>query len=436
MDRHPLKLRPVQEQAADFLYEHDHALLLAWVGAGKTATALTAIRDMVRDGHARRVLVLAPLRVANEVWPVEAALWAPDLRLVVCHGTPGKRWAALTDDDAQVVVATYDNLQWLAEQTFPTFDVLVYDELTRLKNPSGKRFKAFAKVAESIPVRWGLTASFTSNGLEDVFGQCKAVSTDILGRAKGAFLQQYFYCLNREHGEWAAMPGSLEKVMERIKPYTFVVEAREYRDTLPPLYTVTVPLAMDLAPYKRLKRDMVLQYRDATITAGDAAVVTGKLQQLSSGFLYTDHGAVWLSDHKMNRLEELLDENQRARSIICYNFKEELAELKRRLPKTVTLDDKNAVTRWNKGEVEILAVHPKSAGHGLNLQHGGHTMIWLSLPWSLELYEQTIGRLHRSGQKHAVQVYVLQTAGTVEVRQMEVLNGKRTLSELAQEELK
>jgi SNF2 family DNA or RNA helicase len=144
---------------------------------------------------------------------------------------------------------------------------------------------------------------------------------------------------------------------------------------------------------------------------------------------------VWLSYHKFDRLQELLDEAQHPCSIICYNFKEELAELKRRF-KVTTLDDKDAVARWNRGEVPLLAVHPKSAGHGLNLQHGGHTMIWLSLPWSLELYEQTIGRIHRSGQKHAVQVYEIQTAGTVDVRQKDVLEGKRTLSELAQEELR
>ena len=394
------------------------------------------MRDMIADGHARRFLVLAPMRVAVEVWPVEAKLWAPELRVVVCHGSPKQRWLALTDDTADVVVATYDNLQWLAEQNLPRFDGVVYDELTRLKNPSGKRFKACEKIVADIPIRWGLTASFTSNGLEDTFGQCKAVDTAILGRAKGVFLQQYFYCLNRDYNDWAAKPGALEQVMERIKPYTFVVEAHEYKDSLPPLYTVHLPVAMDLKPYRKLAHDLVLEYGGYTITAGDAAVVTGKLQQLASGFLYTDTGSMWLSYHKFDRLQELLDEAQHPCSIICYNFIEELDELKRRLKNLVTLDDKDAIARWNRGEVPLLAIHPASAQYGLNLQHGGHTMIWLSLPWSLTAYEQTIGRLHRSGQKHAVQVYIMQTAGTVDVRQMGVLEGKRKLSELAQEELK
>jgi SNF2 family DNA or RNA helicase len=434
MDRHPLKLREVQERAADFLYEHDRALLLAWVGAGKTAVALTAMRDLIRDGHARRFLVIAPMRVAVEVWPHEAALWAPELRLSVCHGTPKQRWLALTED-VDVVVATYDNLQWLAEHELP-FDGLVYDELTRMKDPSGKRFRAFEKPAQTIPIRWGLTASFTSNALEDIFGQCKAVDYAILGKGKTKFLREYFFCVNREYNEWAALPGSLEKVMARIKPYTFVVEAHEYRDTLPPLHTIVVPIQTDLKLYRKMKRDLMLEYGAETITAPNAGVVTGKLQQMASGFVYGPAGPVWLSAHKFDRLQELLDENQRTCTIVCYNFKEELAEMQRRFPKLVTLDDRGAVERWNKGEVELLALHPKSAGHGLNLQHGGHTVVWLSLPWSLELYEQTIGRVHRSGQKHAVQVYILQTAGTVEERQMLVLEGKRTMSELAQEELK
>jgi hypothetical protein len=224
--------------------------------------------------------------------------------------------------------------------------------------------------------------------------------------------------------------------MEKVRPHAYVLEAREYRDTLPPLYNIEVTVDMDLAPYKKMKRDLALQFPDAKAVAANAGVVNQKLQQIACGFVYTDAGPVWLSTHKFDRLQELLDENQQACTILCYNFKEELAELRRRFSKLVTLDDKDAVARWNKGEVPLLAVHPKSAGHGLNLQHGGHTMIWLSLPWSLELYEQTIGRIHRSGQKHAVQVYELRTAGTIEERMRASLTDKVKLSELAQEELK
>ena len=161
-------LRPYQEEAADFLFEHDRAMILAPVGAGKTAITLTAMQDAIREGVAHRFLVLAPKRVCTDVWPVEQPKWAPALTLAVAVGSPAVRKAALTGQ-AQVVVTNYDNLQWLAEQDL-NFDAVVFDELTRLKNPSGKRFKALHKILE-CPIRWGLTGSFTSNGLEDCFGQ-------------------------------------------------------------------------------------------------------------------------------------------------------------------------------------------------------------------------------------------------------------------------
>jgi len=168
-----MQLRPYQDEAADFLYERDRAMILAPVGAGKTAITLTAMQDMLANGVAKRFLVLAPKRVCTDVWPIEQPKWAPDVPLAVAVGTPKQRAAALRSK-AQIVVSNYDNIQWLAEQTLD-FDGIVFDELTRLKNPSGTRFKSLLKVLEPMNIRWGLTGSFTSNGLEDVFGQCKIV---------------------------------------------------------------------------------------------------------------------------------------------------------------------------------------------------------------------------------------------------------------------
>lgn len=425
-----LSLRDYQDRGADFLFEHDRAMVLAPVGAGKTALTLTAMREMVNDGHVGRWLVLAPKRVCTDVWPVEARLWAPDLELKVAVGTPSQRAAAMT---AQVVVINYDNLQWLAQQPLD-FDGVVFDELTRLKNPSGARFKALARVLD-CPIRWGLTGSFTSNGLEDVFGQCKIIDQKLLGRSKGAFQQQYFYCLNRDYNEWTPRPGALEVVMEHIKPATFVLDPGDYKDKLPPLHTVEVRVDLDdREPYEKMKKDFVVQFPDARAVAQNAAVVTQKLQQMSSGFVYTPE-AQWFSTHKFDRLEELLDENQHANTIIVYNYKEELTELKRRF-RVTTLDDDRAIERWNAGQVRLLAVHPKSAGHGLNLQHGGCHMVFLSLPWSLELYEQTVGRLHRSGQRRDMWVYLLMTSKTVDERIWAALHDKRALSDVAMEELK
>lgn len=439
-----MQLRPYQTEAANFLYDRYRAMILAPVGAGKTAITLKAMQDMLFNEEVGRFLVLAPKRVCTDVWPVEQPKWAPFHKIAVAVGTPKQRLAAL-HSDARIVVSNYDNIQWLAEQELD-FGAIVFDELTRLKNPSGTRFKALMKVIDPMKIRWGLTGSFTSNGLEDVFGQCKIVDQTLLGRAKGAFLQQYFVLINKEFGEWAPRVGSLAKVMDKIKPATFVLEPGEYKDKLPPLHVVEVRCDLsDRKPYEKMKADFVA----LGVAAINGGVVTGKLQQMASGFVYDTRKVasdapgkfivtqtpVWFSPHKFDRLEELLDENQHANTIIVYQYQEELAELKRRFNPT-TLDDDRAIERWNAGQVRLLAVHPKSAGHGLNLQHGGCHMVFLSLPWSLELYEQTIGRLHRSGQAHAVWCYVMLTNKTIDEKIFAALHDKRAVSDIAMEELK
>jgi len=430
------KLRPYQEQAADFLYERDRAMVLAPVGAGKTAITLTAMSDMILDGVVQSFLVLAPKRVCTDVWPIEAPKWAEYHTIAVAVGTPTQRKQAL-ESDAKIVVINYDNIQWLAEQDLSNFDGIVFDELTKLKNPSGARFKALHKVIDQFNIRWGLTGSFTSNGLEDVFGQCKIIDQKLLGRSKGAFMQQYF-SLNTYAGfdDWTPLPGALERVMQRIKPATFVLEPSEYKDKLPPCHVVQIDVQLnDREPYEAMKRDFVVQFPDAQAIAQNAAVVTQKLQQMSSGFVYSPD-PVWFSPHKFDALDDLLSENQRANTILVYQYKEELDELKRRYRSLTCLDDPDAIERWNAGNVPLLAVHPKSAGHGLNLQFGGCHMVFLSLPWSLELFEQTVGRLHRSGQQRDVWVYALMTKDTVDERIWTALHDKRKLSDIAMEALK
>jgi len=431
-----MRLRPYQDDAADFLYERDRAMILAPVGAGKTAITLTAMQAMLNDGLVKRWLVVAPKRVCTDVWPVEAPKWS-NITPALAVGTPAQRKAAL-DSGAAVVVINYDNLDKLT--SLAGFDGIVFDELTRLKNPSGKRFKALEKLMSTMAIRWGLTGSFTSNGLEDVFGQCKIINQGLLGRAKGAFLQQYFHCVNREFGQWTPAPGALEQVMERIKPATFVLDPGDYKDKLPPCHVVETRVQLaDRGPYEKMKRDYVVKFGDDRVIAQNAASVTTKLQQMASGFVYNREGPLpvhWFSTHKFDRLAELLDENQRANTIVVYNYQEELAELRRRFPHAQTIEDKDVIERWNAGKVELLLVHPKSAGHGLNLQHGGCHMVFVSLPWSLELYEQTVGRLHRGGQRHAVWVYVMLTEKTIDERIWAALHEKRAVSDIAMKELK
>jgi SNF2 family DNA or RNA helicase len=264
-------------------------------------------------------------------------------------------------------------------------------------------------------------------------------------------MQQYFVCINKDFGEWAPRVGSLEAVMKQIKPATFVLEAGAYKDKLPDLHTIEMRCDMaDRAPYEKMKKDFAVQFGTEQITAMNAAVVTGKLQQMSSGFIYktettasdtpgkmnVSNTPVWFSSHKFDLLDELLEENQHANTIVVYNFVEELAELKRRYPHAQTINDPKAIERWNDGKIELLLIHPKSAGHGLNLQHGGSKIVFISLPWSLELFEQTVGRLHRSGQTEDVWCYILLTNKSVDERIWAALHDKRAISDIALEELK
>ena len=440
-----MKLREYQEEGADFLFEHDGAMMLAPVGAGKTATALIAMRDMIREGLVKRWLVVAPKRVCTDVWPEECKKWAPDLKITIAVGTPGQRRQAIATK-SHICVVNYDNLQTFS---FGNFDGIVFDELTKLKNPSGKRFKALEKGAAHIKVRWGLTGSFTSNGLEDVYGQCRIIDRAVLGRSKGAFLQQYFIMLNPQFGEWIPRRGALKMVMDRIKPVTYLLENSCYK--LPPLNIVPQYVEMpNRAQYEEMRRNLLLKIGDDKITAVNAGVVTSKLQQIASGFIYATtttpskvegkwdvkRESYTLSDHKFNMLDDILEENQRANTIIVYNFQEELEELKRRYPHAVGLDDMDAIKKWNAGEVELLLLHPKSAGHGLNLQSGGSRLVFLSLPWSLELFEQTIGRLHRSGQEHPVWVYPIIASKSIDERIYASLYDKKSLAEVAYDALR
>ena len=456
-----MRLRDYQEVAADFIYENDKTLILAKVGAGKTALTLTAMRDMLADGIVKRWLVVAPRLVATDVWPTEAALWAPSLRVNVAVGTSAQRRAAF-DTPSDVVVINYDTLQWFAEQDVARrFDGMVLDELTRMKNPGaqkkdgsapkhGKRFAAFFEAVKHIEIRVGLTGSFTSNGLEDCYGQVRIIDPTRLGRSKGAFLQQFFWSANPAMGEWIPRPGALKMIMDKIKPITFLLEAKEYADTLPPLTILPVKCEMDMQPYKEMKRNLVLELGGATITAVNAGVMTQKLRQLASGFVYdtqvtpsnipgkfiTTKTPHWISKHKFAALEALLRENHYENTLIFYQYQEELAELRRRYPHAEVIDAPDASKRWNAGQIPLLLAHPDSAQYGLNLQHGGCSVVYLSLPWSQTAFEQSYGRLHRSGQKHEVRVYHIETKGTIDELVMLALQDKKTLAEIAIEALK
>jgi hypothetical protein len=298
------------------------------------------------------------------------------------------------------------------------------------------------KIIDRFKVRFGMTGSFTSNGLEDVFGQCRVIDQSLLGRFKKDFMNQYFFLKNREYFEYEPLPDALPKVMQRIKPATFVLGNQEYKDKLPPLHTVFLDCTMDkegYVLYNKMKRDYALLFDTEQVIAVNAGVVTNKLQQGATGFYYAsneDYTPIWVSKHKFERLDELMDENQHDPTLVFYNFEAEKQELLSRYPHAQTLDDVNAVERWNAGEIEMLIAHPKSASHGLNLQGYSNKVVFMSLPWSMELFEQSVARLHRGGQKREVWCYIMRTKNTIDERVWDLLTDKKAFSEIAIEELK
>lgn len=445
------ELRPYQQESVTHLYEQDQAMVLASVGAGKTAIAITGADELVRDGIVKRWLVFAPRKVCVDVWPEELAKWAPHLTISVATGEVqtrtgkyrpmnAKERQKAMDADVDIVVVNYDAIQSISD--ISRFDGIIFDELTKLKNSSGKRFRHLEALIKDagIKIRWGLTGSFTSAGLEDVFGQCRIVDRAILGRSKTKFLQEYFVLVDKDFGLWEPRNDSLPKVMSLIKPITYVLSNESYRDKLPPCHFIPVPCDFERNErilYEQMRKEYLTYIHGTKITAINAGVVSGKLSQMAGGFAYDkQHGSHWFSHHKFEALDDILEENQRAPTLILYNYKEELEELKRRYGNRLsTIKTPNVVKRWNAGEIELLALHPKSAGHGLNLQYGGCHMVFISLPWSLELFEQVVGRLHRGGQTNAVWVYFLQTKNTIDEKIWSRIINRQRLSNIALEEL-
>lgn len=448
-----MPLRKYQEEASDFLFSHDYAMLLAPMGAGKTAAGIDAMEGTLDEGIVTRWLVIGTHRICTEVWPVELPKWGPRLTFAVAVGTPAER-AAAVEADTDILIINYENLPWLIDK-YPDLgncDGCLYDELTKVKNQGGKRAKAIASRIEQVKVRWGFTGSFSSEGLEDVHGQCKAIHPRILGRSKEAFRQRFFIPINRKLGQWMPRPDAFGKVMDLVKPYAYMLDPGEYTDTLPPIHYVPVKIAFQSPAYRDMLRSLAVQVPDGPlIAAPNEGVALQKLQQLTGGFIYES----WREPHpetpgkfidrhrphilgpnlKIERLKEIFDENQRTPTLVAYQFETELQHLKEAFPFAWTIDQPGAVEAWNAGRVPMLLLHPKSAAHGLNLQDGGHVVVWLTLPWSLELYEQLNARVHRSGQKHPVWVYILCAEGTIDERILGALADKKTIKEFIMEEV-
>lgn len=426
-------LHPYQRQAVDFILERKRVALLLDLGLGKTVSTLTAMADLLDGCMVNRVLVIAPLRVANSVWRQEAANWehTADLDVAVCTGPVAERRAALARD-AEIIVINRENVPWLVQhygKRWP-FDAVVVDESSSFKNPSAKRFKALKRVLPAIDYVVLLTGTPSPNGLLDLWAQVYLLDRgEALGRTMTAYKRTFFESDFMGY-TWTPRPGSAETIHERIAPMVLSMSASDYLqvpERIDLTERVTLP-ATARRFYTELERELLAPLDNGEeIEAATAAVLANKLLQASNGAMYTDAQGQWEELHgaKLDALAELIEGNPSENILVAYNFKSDLARLQARFPQAEVLDKAGeAVERWNAGTVPLLLAHPASASMGLNLQAGGSTIVWFGLTWSLEFYQQFCGRLHRQGQTKPVRIVHIVAEGTIDERVLQVLGGK------------
>ncbi|MGT2712664.1 DEAD/DEAH box helicase [Streptococcus oriscaviae] len=436
-----LSLHDYQEVTKDFIIGHPYAAVILDMGMGKTATTLSAVNELMFDRfEVTKVLVIAPLRVANTVWSDEIEQWAElrHLRYSKIVGTPKQRKEAL-QKDADIYIVNRENLPWLVEQCSPYFkwDMVVIDELSSFKSWQSKRFKAFMAMRPYMKRVVGLTGTPSSNGLMDLFAEFKVIDGgERLGRFIGEFRSRYFE-EGRRNGnlvyEYIPMDYAECQIQDKISDITISMKALDYLD-MPELISTKKLVRMtekEKEKYIQFKKEYVLSELDGLeVTAANAASLTNKLVQLSNGAVYSDdHTVVPLHEQKLDALEDILESANGEPVLVAYWFKHDLARIMGRLEKLKVknrvLKTEEDIREWNKGNVPVGLLHPAGAGHGLNLQKGGHNLVWFGLTWSLELYQQTNARLWRQGQEaETVVIQHIVTEGTIDEEILKALGNK------------
>lgn len=425
-----------QKAAIDWILMHKRCGLFLEMGLGKTVITLSAVQKLLDDFEVSKVLVVAPLRVASTVWAEEAAKWdhLGGLRFSKILGDRAEREAALRKK-ADIYVINRENVSWLVEhqatkKTWP-FDMIVLDELSSFKSPRAERFKSMKRVLPAVSRIVGLTGTPSPNGLIDLWSQIYLLDGGTrLGKFIGNYRNAYFTPGQRNGAivyNWVPIKGASEQIYHRISDICMSMRAEDYL-SLPDRNDITCSVSLsDRArkAYDAMERDLVLPLAGEVITAQNAAVLTGKLLQLANGAIYDEDGKyISLHDAKLDALEDLIEAANGEPVLVYYSFRHDAKRIRTRFPYARELKTEQDVAAWNAGEVPLLIAHPASAGHGLNLQSGGHIMVWFGLTWSLELYQQACARLYRQGQKKPVTIYHIITKDTVDSHVLRALVGK------------
>lgn len=431
-----------QRYATEYIETHPIAAVLLNMGLGKTSITLTALNNLLFDSfEIHKVIVIAPLRVARDTWSAEMEKWEHLSSLIysVAVGTEAERLAALRRQ-ADIYIINRENVQWLiSESGIPfNYDMVVIDELSSFKNHQTKRFKALMKMRPKVKRIVGLTGTPSSNGLMDLWAEFKLLD---MGQRLGRFIGQYrtaYFQPDKRNGQvvfsYKPLPGAEQQIYRKISDITISMKSTDHLQ-MPELvesrYTVYLS-EEERKRYVALKEDLVLQLPDGEITAANAASLSGKLSQMANGAVYTDAGeTISIHDRKLDVLEDIIEAANGKPLLVAYWFRHDLERITERLHKLNTpfsrLDSSESIRRWNAGELPVALIHPASAGHGLNLQSGGSTIVWFGLTWSLELYQQTNARLWRQGQKsETVVVQHIVAEGTIDERIMKALSEKDT----------
>ena len=408
-----------------------------WASADKTVITLTAInRLMYEEFEVSRVLVIAPKRVAEDTWTREHAKWDHLQHLKVSRilGTASQRMNALKADK-DVYVIGRDNVVWLIEALAPNwpFDMVVIDELSSFKNPQAKRFRALRKVMPRVSRVVGLTGTPSPNGLMDLWAELYLLDRgERLERTLGAYREKYFKPGARSGYvvfKWLPVKGAEKQIRDRISDICVSMSAADYL-TLPERIDNVIPVSLskkELTTYRKMEEEQLLELGDDDmIVALNAAAVMTKLLQIANGSVYTASGAVErIHDAKLEALEEIIDTTD-SPVLVFYSFRHDLGAILGAVEGARTLEGPQDIADWNDGKIRVLLAHPASVGYGLNLQDGGHTIVWYGLTWSLELYQQANARLYRQGQEKPVIIHHLITEGTVDEQVMRALQAKDT----------
>ena len=438
-----------QRYCIDYIKTHPISALFLDMGLGKTVTTLTALRDlMLDDMFVSKVLVIAPLRVARDTWPAEVEKWdhLHDLDVSVIVGTVRERTAAL-NHNAMVYVINRENVKWLVEYYEKNglrwdFDCVVIDELSSFKNHQAQRFKWLRKIRPFVK-RWiGLTGTPTSNGLMDLWAEIGILDGgERLGRFIGRFRDAYFKAgaMNPQTGvvfSYIPRPGAEEQIYERISDITISMKALDYLD-MPECVYVNHEVEMSKPErklYDQLKTDLIIPTEDGDIDARNAAALSNKLLQMSNGAVYDENGdARVIHSRKLEMLDDLIESANGQPVLIAYWFKHDRARIVEHLIETGyeprDIRESGDIKDWNAGKIPVAPIHPAGAGHGLNIQDGGHILIWFGLTWSLELYQQTNARLWRQGQSNTVTIHHIVTKDTVDEDVLAALEAKDVTQE-------